>query len=630
MKSETLTVQSIFQDRRQYRVPFYQRSYVWNREDQWQRLWEDIQDKALTRLEGGRAHPHFLGAVVLEPQLREGILGVEQFHIIDGQQRLTTLQYVLTGLFHALSSLQVSALIPPINACLWNSNPETMRDREVERFKLWPTFRDREQFISAMTAESAHDLRQRFPDSFTRIFELRKIGMRHSPALEAIWFFMTCFKKWITSGEDQERLLRAEALTTAILSDLSAVCIFLGEDDDAQVIFETLNGHGAELKATDLIRNFIFMMAGLDADHLYRDLWQRFETNFWSEAQKRGRLNGPRLQWFFHSALQAETADDIDVGRLYVNYRRFAGGGSSAKSARQQLEILNRYAAPYEQLVSGSGSSPIAVFGRRVESWDVSTIHPFALRIAVSGLPEREQSEIFDAIESYLVRRAVCGLTIKNYNKVFAQLLKRSASEVLDSRSIKTALSESTSDAARWPTDEEFRKAWIEAEIFPGNIEVQARLRYIFHRLETAMRTERSEERVLLDMGSLDIDHILPKDWARYWPLSNGEQVTPDELEAAKPYVYSPEQATGKIADILIRNQHVPRFGNLTLAHYGANRSMQNREFAMKREVYRENTNLQLNRSLILEDAWDEAAISKRGEALFAYARRIWTGPEDI
>jgi uncharacterized protein with ParB-like and HNH nuclease domain len=98
MKSETIGVQQLFQDRRQYRVPFYQRAYVWNKEDQWERLWADIQEKAETRLLGNKPIPHFLGAAVLEPQPRTGLLGVETLHIIDGQQRLTTLQYVLAAL----------------------------------------------------------------------------------------------------------------------------------------------------------------------------------------------------------------------------------------------------------------------------------------------------------------------------------------------------------------------------------------------------------------------------------------------------------------------------------------------------------------------------------------------------
>src|ERR1035441_1311552 len=95
MKAETITVEQLFQNRRQYCVPFYQRAYVWTLDDQWEQLMEDIQAKADARLVPGRHTPHFLGAVVLDPQQREGLIGVEVYHIIDGQQRLTTLQYVL-------------------------------------------------------------------------------------------------------------------------------------------------------------------------------------------------------------------------------------------------------------------------------------------------------------------------------------------------------------------------------------------------------------------------------------------------------------------------------------------------------------------------------------------------------
>src|ERR1022692_2069853 len=98
LKSETNDVQSLFQERRQYRVPFYQRAYVWNKEEQWEPLWNDLLEKADARILGDRPTPHFLGAVVLEPQEKRGLIGVESFHIIDGQQRITTLQYVLSPL----------------------------------------------------------------------------------------------------------------------------------------------------------------------------------------------------------------------------------------------------------------------------------------------------------------------------------------------------------------------------------------------------------------------------------------------------------------------------------------------------------------------------------------------------
>ena len=263
MDSRTFSVQQIYQDRRQYRVPFYQRPYVWNREDQWGRLWEDIRDKAESRLEGAKAVPHFMGAVVLEPQKKLGLLGVERYHIIDGQQRLTTLQYVLTAARHVLREFGQTKLLPLVEGCLVNPNPETMEEPDIEHFKVWPTFRDRKQFVDALTASSMEEWRERFPESFTKAGSLKKIGVAHPPALEAICFFRESMLEWVNDTSEADVVTRTLALASAVLTDISIVCISLGEDDDAQVIFETLNGHGAELHATDLIRNFILALHGI-------------------------------------------------------------------------------------------------------------------------------------------------------------------------------------------------------------------------------------------------------------------------------------------------------------------------------------------------------------------------------
>jgi hypothetical protein len=196
MKSETIAIQQVFQDRRQYRVPFYQRAYVWNKEEQWEPLWNDIREKAETRASGDTPTPHFLGAIVLEPQPRRGLRGVETYHIIDGQQRLTTLQYFLVALAIAIQEESLAPLAPLIDGCVWNPNPETMENADIERFKVWPTFRDREPYQAAMESRTRDELRERFPASFTRSGSLKKIGTDHPLALEAIWFFREKIEEW--------------------------------------------------------------------------------------------------------------------------------------------------------------------------------------------------------------------------------------------------------------------------------------------------------------------------------------------------------------------------------------------------------------------------------------------------
>jgi uncharacterized protein with ParB-like and HNH nuclease domain len=625
MDSRPFTVQQIYQDRRQYRVPFYQRPYVWNLDDQWGRLWDDIREKAEARLQGGKTFPHFMGAVVLEPQKKAGLLGVERHHIIDGQQRLTTLQYVLTALAHTLRVTKNEKLLPLIEACLTNSNPETMEDVAVERYKLWPTFRDRKQYEEAMTATSLDELRQRFAASFTQAGNLRKIGMDHPPALEAIMFFHEQMMEWVKSDKEVGSSACTAALTSAILTDLSIVCISLGEDDDAQVIFETLNGHGAELHATDLIRNFIFMRAGSDSDDLYNNLWSQFEAPIWSEKQTRGRLSRPRLEWFVQTAVQAQTGDEIDIGRLYAGYRRFVDGDAGLNAAAAQLAMLNRFAEYYRALATGQGPEPIAVFGRRIAVWDASPTHALALRVATSSLSAADQQEIYSCIESYLVRRAVCGLSRKSYNKVFAAQLKRLIEGTLTTAEFRNAFRSLSGDASRWPSDEEFKHSWIHGAIYPGRLDAP-KLRTIFHRLETAMRSEKTEEVVPMNLESLDIDHVMPKSWYRHWPLSDGTTVSEFDASNTQSLRYSNSITDPRIQAIVDREDAVPKIGNLTIVHLGVNRAIQNNGMDEKRKALFEHSNLQLNRALTQCESWDEAAIAARGEVLFNFAVKIWPG----
>ena len=240
MKSETVHIQQLFQERRQYRVPFYQRAYVWDKEEQWEPLWNDVREKAESRADGQTPAPHFLGAIVLEPQQRAGLRGVDTFHIIDGQQRLTTLQYFLAALAIAIRETELSGILTVIDGCMWNPNPDTMEHPEIERFKVWPTFRDREPYQAAMEAQSRSQLRENFLTSFTQAGALRKIGIDHPAALEAIWFFRDQIESWLLedqSGDPPSQ--RLERLAEAILRDLRLVSISLDETDDAQVIFET-------------------------------------------------------------------------------------------------------------------------------------------------------------------------------------------------------------------------------------------------------------------------------------------------------------------------------------------------------------------------------------------------------
>jgi hypothetical protein len=628
VKSETVSVQQLFQDRRQYRVPFYQRQYVWNRDDQWEGLWADIQEKSDERIAGITPTPHFLGAIVLEPQKRQALLGVEVYHIIDGQQRLTTLQYVLAALSLLIRLHRVDTLQSVIDDCVKNPNPETMQNPDIERYKVWPTFSDREAYKSAMGAKTHSELRGSFAASFTQAETLRVVGINHPPSLWAIWYFQEKATAWTGADGGKEVAARLEALATAILRDLRVVSISLDDEDDAQVIFETLNGRGAELHATDLIRNFIFLRAdreGDDAGELYETKWKQFEAPFWGIGQRRGRLTKPRLEWFVQAALQATLRDDVDIGRLYADYRRLALNPKHPLSSAEQLSILDAHAVSYQALVAGDGTTAVGRFGKSVASWEAGTTYPLALAIAASKCSEHDQETMYNYLVSYLVRRAICGLTPKGYNKLFVQHLKALASNSVSPISLRNALAAHQGDISRWPNDDEFKAAWLGANMYPGRLDA-TQMRALFTSLETNLRTKRTEEPFVGDQSSLDIDHILPTSWYEYWQLKDGSTATAQDAIGLHMKTLLNEPQSEREKQIASREALKVTIGNLTLAHYGVNRGLQNRGFAEKREKFFEESNLHLNRMLMRRDSWDENDIANRGKDLFNVAVTIWPG----
>jgi hypothetical protein len=620
MKSETWTIQQVFQDRRQYKVPFYQRAYVWTLEKQWALLWADIKEKAEERLAGTTPAPHFLGAIVVEPQERLGLRGVDTLHIIDGQQRLTTLQYVLTGIRFATRELMIADFDSYLSTVLDNPNSTTMAIPEVEVFKVWPTFSDQNAFIAAMTAGNLDTLKGRYPAHFTQAGTFRRIGIAHPAALNAIWNFADWSKAWIEANGGADAI---EALVLAVLTDLKVVLIQLEKGDDAQVIFETLNGRGAELHATDLIRNHLFMTVDSskeDPAALYENKWRQFEQETWKIGERRGRITKPRLEWLIFSALRAQTGQEGDLARLYVDFKNYAQGLSTT----QQLSMLDIYGKHYLQLIEGKGDLPVGRFGRRLMPFDTTTTHPLALRISTADIPDREKTAMFNDIVSYVVRRAVCGLTAKNYNNWFMSVLRQWTKGEPTHHALRALLASSTSGVAIWPDDAEFTHAIQTAPTYHGNLDT-GRCRMFLTELEGWLRqTRRTEEPTIPDLSHLDIDHIMPRSWYEHWTLPDGSKGTFAENQAGELL----EKTGGELSDhqqvIRRRIAAIPTLGNLTLINLSVNREAQNKSFPIKKKLLIANTVLSLNGDLMAQDSWDEDAIAVRAKRLAEAATQLY------
>jgi hypothetical protein len=151
METQVRTPQAVFNMPQRLVVPLFQRPYVWNQENQWEPLWNDvvlITDRLLAK-PYEKQYPHFLGAVVLQ-QVPQITGSMQMRTIIDGQQRLTTLQLLLDALHAELLRVEATTAALRIEPLVANASP--FCSQPEDRFKVWPTNRDRPAFNAVMGA----------------------------------------------------------------------------------------------------------------------------------------------------------------------------------------------------------------------------------------------------------------------------------------------------------------------------------------------------------------------------------------------------------------------------------------------------------------------------------------------
>ena len=286
MNANAFPLLSIFEPKLRLEVPLFQRQYVWNREQQWEPLWEDISRKFTEHLDGRLDAPvHFLGAMVLDQKFAP-ITHVARRQVIDGQQRLTTLQLFLAAFRDFCSEHECDDLAEETRK--YTLNTGMMVNPEVDRFKVWPTALDRAQFSDVLTSGSREEVERRHP------IVRRKYARHDDPRprmVEAYLYFYDGISAFFLddehhSMEEPEASLatRLEACFTALISSLQVVVIDLDDKDDPQVIFETLNARGEPLLPADLLRNYIFLRAGRlgqNQEELYARYWTGFDDDFW-------------------------------------------------------------------------------------------------------------------------------------------------------------------------------------------------------------------------------------------------------------------------------------------------------------------------------------------------------------
>jgi hypothetical protein len=486
----------IFDSKLRLEVPLFQRQYVWNLDQQWQPLWEDISRKFVEHLQGRVDAPvHFLGALVLDQKFTPTSHVVRR-QVIDGQQRLTTLQIFLAAFRDFCTAQWCTELAKECRSYTFNSG--MMADPAVNRYKVWPTSLDRSQFIDVISSESRGVVETKHP----RV--RKKYHRRDEPRprmVEAYLFFYDQLDEFFL-GEDRVELnlsdvplcVQLEECFKALKTSLQVVIIDLDEGDDPQVIFETLNARGEPLLPADLLRNFIFLRAGRvseNQEELYLEYWSGFDEPFWRQEVRQGRLNRPRSDLFMQHFLASRLTTDISAKHLYVEYKHWIEKVQPFNSIRDELKTLARQREDYRRITAPKQSDVLAPVSRFLDVFDVSTVAPLLLFVLDARLPDDELKVLGTHIESYILRRAVCGLTTKNYNRIFLALTRHLQSHDVSSKSVAEYLLTLTGDSSVWPLDAEFKSAWQTQHAY--QVMNSARIGYILSRINDTFGSTMTE-----------------------------------------------------------------------------------------------------------------------------------------
>ncbi len=617
MEAHTRSPRDLFEGKEHYEVPAFQRPYVWNEEDQWAPLWDDVVRVAESYVDahesGTGADPHhFLGAVVYES--KPPVAGdVTRHDVIDGQQRMTTLQLLVDAAYRVLSERGHALMAEGLEDLIYNRSNAFKGRRE--RFKLWPSHADREAFARTMDPSAQGPIDHRIA--------------------EAHRFFLEEARRWIVGTPDSDGLvpagdeyLRAEALSSTLQDRLLLVVIDLTGHDDSQLIFETLNDRGTPLLKADLIKNWVFREGGAigaDVDRWAETHWADFDNTWWREEITQGRLVRSRVDIFLQYWLTMRRQEEVKAEHVFRVFAEYAKPHMSDRgSADSLLTALRKDADTYRSLAQLDGTSIEGRFYSRVlETMELAATTPVFLWLLSEnhGVPADQLTLGLEAIESWVIRRTLLRLTTKDVNRFMVAILKvlgETSPEEAGQR-ILSFLSEQTAETRYWPTDTQVR-ANLPAMRLYGNVR-QGRLRVILAAVEQYLRDQSNMYEAVSLPSGLEIEHIMPQGWRTHWDSG----LTP--TEAAE------------------RDRLVNSIGNLTLVTKSLNGSLSNRPWTDaqadglkeggepskgKRTLLNAFSLLVLNR-LVVEahpEAWTDNDIAGRSEAVTGAITSIWPRPE--
>ncbi|WRD39814.1 DUF262 and DUF1524 domain-containing protein [Helicobacter pylori] len=539
---------------KQFVIPIYQRVYSWEKE-QCKQLWDDIiKTGGNDQIEG-----HFIGSIVF---VHDGIYttNYNELLIIDGQQRLTTITLLFIALRDHLNDedefLEKFSCQKIRNRYLINSD-----EKGDKKFKLILSEPDRDTLLSLIDKD-----RRKPSEPSLKIMENFKL-----------------FEEWIRKNTDKlETIFKG-------LEKLMVVEISLERGkDNPQLIFESMNSTGKDLTQTDLIRNYILM--GLEPEKqkvFYKKYWRAMEEDF--------KQNETLFNQFVRHYLTIKTREIPNINKVYEAFKDYRQ--KKGIEIEDLLKDLQKYCGFFCRIV----------FKKEVDKelnkalsflvdLERDVIYPLLLELysdySDGVLSKQDFIPIIALIESYICRRAVCGLGTNSLNKIFASFTKKiNKDQYLES--IKAHFLSLETTKGKFPKDSEFKNLFITIDFY--NLKEK---KYFFERLENFDTKEP------VNTQECTTEHIMPQTLTEEWERDLGGNF----------------QA--------IHDKYLHTIGNLTLTGYNSEYS--NNSFQEKRDMENgfKQSSLKLNQSLKDLEVFGEEQIEKRANKLADWALKIWTYPK--
>lgn len=557
MKASEAKLLDLLKRSPQFVIPIYQRTYSWT-ERECRQLWDDI----LRSGRDGAVTGHFVGSIVYVEKGLYQITGASPLLVIDGQQRLTTVTLLIEALARAVGEGE------PLDG---------FSAKKLRNYYLLNPLEEGERRYKLILSQADRA-------SLTALLDNQPRPKDHSLRVEGNF---RLFEQWLAANKDDVVALCC-GLAKLIVVDIS----LSREQDNPQLIFESLNSTGRELSQADLIRNFVLM--GLEPQlqaSLYETYWRPMEIDFGQEAYAQ------QFDAFMRHYLTVKSGEIPNVREVYDAFKQYARGPKAGDTQRLVAEV-RQYSGHFCGMALGAEQDPeLRLAFQDIRELKADVVFPFFLELYDDYVEGRlARSELLTAVrlvESYVFRRVICGIPTNSHNNTFATLA-RSLSKDRYLESIQAHLLTLPS-YRRFPSDEEFKRDLQVRDLYTSF----PRRSYMLRRLENHGRKER------ISVDEYTIEHIMPQN----------------------PNL-SPEWRTMLGTDwSRVHETYLHTLGNLTLTGYNIEYS--DRPFAAKRDMDGgfAQSPLHLNRGLGSLSAWNEEAIRQRAARLADLAARVWPVP---